>query len=166
LADDGIAAATEEGREIRPRLPVDRYAEDGDVGAARLDDGLARVLDSEAALVVVDVVRLAIGQDQQEFLAIGPLRELRRRMADAGDDSRLIAGLQGRDPPHHRLVERFVELFDGLHPHPGAAPGGGCHVGVGISTGRQAVRQHHQGLLLHVEHKGGRLSASAWPLRL
>ena len=65
-AQDGEAAAAEDPAGVARRLAIDGQAEHGDALAARLGDRLARVFDAVRPFVDVDVVRLAVGEDQQE----------------------------------------------------------------------------------------------------
>ena len=66
MRDDGEAAAAEEAGEGVPGGGVDGDAVGRLAGAAGLADRHAAVLETMLALVVVEVVRLAVGDDDQE----------------------------------------------------------------------------------------------------
>lgn len=62
----GEPAAAEDATRVTRRLAVDRQAKRGHPLLARLGNGLACVLHPVTAFVNIDVVRLAVGQDQQK----------------------------------------------------------------------------------------------------
>ena len=64
---------------MRLRARVDGDAERSDAAAARLLNRAAGVFEAEAALVVVDVVRLAVGEDEKHAISRRRLFEFGRR---------------------------------------------------------------------------------------
>ena len=66
MAQNGKGVAAEDGGEVGLRLAVDGDAEDRVAEAPRLADGARRVLDAVASLVVVEIVGLAVGKDEQQ----------------------------------------------------------------------------------------------------
>ena len=99
-------------------MAVDGDPEDGDAGASRLHDGVPGVLDPEAPFVVVDVVRLAVGQDEEKLLSVGTLHQPCGRVAYGGADPGVVSGLQRADAPQDAVSERLVEILHGLDPDP------------------------------------------------
>src|SRR3954466_13684994 len=93
ITDDGVAATPEQRREIGLRGCVHRDAEGGDAEPARLLHRFAGVLDREAAFVMIDIVRLAVGEDEQQLLALRLTGELGRGVAHRRANPRVIAGL-------------------------------------------------------------------------
>ena len=69
----------------------------------------AAVLDAVHALVVVEVVRLAVGQHQQQPPRRGLLRQHRRGVADRGAEPGVVAGPEAADARGHRRRHRLVE---------------------------------------------------------
>jgi hypothetical protein len=63
-AGEAVTAASEDRRQVGGRRAIDGEPERHQPLQARLGDGLVGVLDPVAALVLVDVVRLAVRQDQ------------------------------------------------------------------------------------------------------
>src|SRR5581483_7911142 len=70
VADDGVAAAPEQRRKVALRGRIDGDAEDYRPEPARFLNSFAGVLDREVSFVMVDVVWLAIGEDEQELLTL------------------------------------------------------------------------------------------------
>ena len=84
--------------------------------APRLLDRLARVLDRVAALIMVEVVGLAVREQEQEAMALGPGLELGRGVPERRADAGVLAGAQGGDPPAHRSAQGLVEALDTSAP--------------------------------------------------
>jgi hypothetical protein len=62
---------------------IDREAERDQALKAGLGDGLARVLDAVTTLVLVDVVRLAVGEEQEKSVTSRLARQQRADVANA-----------------------------------------------------------------------------------
>ena len=109
VADDGVAAAPEQGWKVGLRACVDRDAEHRNAQPSRLPHGLAGVFDCKAAFIVIDVVGLSVGQHQQEFFALRLVDQLGGGMADRRVDARVVARFERADTPldgsSHRLLE-------------------------------------------------------------
>lgn len=71
FADQRIAAVTEQGRKIGIGFAIDRDRKDVDALGARFADGAARIFQRKTPFIMIDVVRLAVGQKKQEFLRLG-----------------------------------------------------------------------------------------------
>lgn len=71
-------------RKIISRILVDGHAEHPEPGLARLADRHPRILDPEPAFVVIDIIRLAVGQKKQQTMPLRTLDELARDMPDGG----------------------------------------------------------------------------------
>ncbi len=147
-----MAVAAEEMRDIGARLPVDGDGEDADAGAARLDHRHAGILHGEAALVVVDVVGLAVGQDEQQLAPVGPRLEPHCCMADRGADTGVVAGLQRGDARLDRRPHRLVEALHRLDPDPVAPARGEGQDLVVVAAGGEPMGEDGQCLFLHIEH--------------
>ena len=111
---DGKPSAAEDSRRIAWSLTIHGQTEHVDVLHPRFSDGLPRVLDAVRAFIRVDVVGLAVGQDQQQP-AFGELTaERSRRVADRGSDSCVAVRLQCSDPQPPRSPARSVKRFIGI----------------------------------------------------
>src|SRR5688572_26511643 len=88
---------------------VDGEAEGRDALQARLDHRLTHVLDAVAALVMVDVVRLAVGEQQQQAVADRLAHQQRAGVAQRRADARVALGLERGDAPRHPLAVLLVE---------------------------------------------------------
>src|SRR5690606_11721035 len=87
--DHGIATPPEEPGKPRLAVTVHGDPEDGMAETPRLLHRLAAVLDAVAALVVVKVVGLAVGDDEQEPATAGLACEAGRGVADRGAETRV-----------------------------------------------------------------------------
>src|SRR5574338_1689921 len=66
LADHGKARRAEQVRQVAGTFAVYGHAEGHDAAAPRLDDGDPGGLDAVAAVVKIEIVRLAVRQDEQD----------------------------------------------------------------------------------------------------
>ncbi|MNY06235.1 hypothetical protein D3C86_1389850 [compost metagenome] len=103
------------------RLAVDSHPEDADARAPCLGNGAAAVLDGEATFIMIDIIRLAIRQQQKQLAALRSFMQLGAGVADGGTDAGVEAGLQRRDATLDSVAHRFIEILHCLHSHPGAA---------------------------------------------
>src|SRR4029453_7188578 len=71
VAQNGVARLAENAPEVFLALTVDREAERVDALSARLVDRLARVLDAVQALIPIDIVRLPVGEDEEQAMRGG-----------------------------------------------------------------------------------------------
>ena len=104
IADDRVTAAPEQGRKVRLCRRIDGHAKDRDAEPPRLLDGFAGVLDRKAPLIVIDIVRLAVGENEQKLLALRLARELCRGVAHCCADPRVVARLQRTDAALHEWL--------------------------------------------------------------
>ena len=112
MREDGVGAGSEDVGQVVAALGVHRDAEQPETGPPRLLDRHARVLDGVAALVVVDVVGLAVGQQQQQPVRVRTLVQQRRRVADSRAHAGVAAGLQRLDAADHARVQPLLEILD------------------------------------------------------
>src|SRR5262245_59071879 len=82
VAQNGVARLAENATQVFLALTVDREAERVDALSARLDDRLARVLDAVQAFIPIHIVRLPVGEDEEQTMRGGLTLEECRRMAD------------------------------------------------------------------------------------
>ena len=96
---------------------VDGDAEAGQAEGAGFLDGAAGVFDPVAAFVAVEVVGLAVGEDQQETASARLRGEQASRIADGGAHAGVIAGLDGGDAPAHAGAVRLLEVLQTVNAH-------------------------------------------------
>ena len=116
MADQDEAVLAEQVRQIVIGFLVDGHAKRMQTFAARLQQRHPGILDPIPALIMVQIIRLPIRQQQQQA-AGGGLRfqytgGIARRRAHPG----VIARLDGVDaPPDYRVIP-FPEALDALYP--------------------------------------------------
>ena len=104
------------------RISVDGHGKDPHALTARLLHGAAGVFQREAALIMIDIVRLAVRQDEKQALPVRLLDEFGRGVADGGADTGVIARLQPGDALPDGVAHRLAEILDRFHPYPAATP--------------------------------------------
>src|SRR5690606_24690817 len=117
LADDREAGRTEQMGQVTRTLAVDGDAERHDAPIARLDHGDASVLDTVAAVVEVEVVRFAVGQDEQDAARGGLLFQHLGGVADRCTEPGVVARLDRHDPSARAVVEALVEILQAMKAH-------------------------------------------------
>ena len=150
----GVAVLAEEHRQVVLRLLVDGDAEGRQAGVARGLHRVAGVFQAVAALVVVDVVGLAVGQQQQQALALGTRRQAQRGMADRRADAGVVARPDRADARAHRLVPGLVEALQVLDAHVVAAHRAEAEHLEGVAAARQRLAEDMQRVADHVDHAG------------
>jgi len=78
---------------------------------SRFRHSLTRILDAVRPFIGVDVVRLSVGQDQQEPACGEVASEAGRGVADCGTDSCVTIRFERRDSLTHDLGRVFLESF-------------------------------------------------------
>ena len=119
-----MAGRSEDSRQIHRSLTVYRQAEGRQPLQARLHDRLSRIFYSEAALVLVNVVGLAIRKHHQQPVTRVLAAKSRSRMTNRPAQPGRPVRFQPRDPLTHRLPVPFVEILEQAQVHTsGALPG-------------------------------------------
>ena len=125
-------------------------------GAAGLAHGHGAVLDPVPALVVVEVVGLAVGDDEEQPSAPPLRRKPGRGVADAGAEAGVEARGQRGDARLDRSAHRLVEALGGGHIDTVAlerAEGLHRHL---IAAGVEPPGERGQRLALDVDHRAAR----------
>ena len=102
----GESGAAENPRRVPRRLAIDRQAEHRDPLSPRFRDRLPRIFHPIAALVDIHVVRLPIGQDEQETARRRFTAERRGEVTDRRAETGVAVGVQRRNPPADRDARR------------------------------------------------------------
>ena len=113
--------------------------------------GLSRVLDAKAAVIMIDVVGLAVREDQQQAMAFGTLGEDLLDVADRGAHAGVGAGPKCCDPAKGGAAERLVERLDSGNPDMVAFGRGEAPDAEAVAAGLEAVGECRQRLLLDVK---------------
>ena len=117
MAQDREPTAAEDTSRIAGRLAIDRQAEHGDALAARLGDRLAGVLHPVRTLVDIDIVWLAVGEDQQEPTSCPFTGERRRRVPNGSAHAGVPIGVERRNPTVDHEGPALVERLQRQHGH-------------------------------------------------
>ena len=125
-------------------LRVDGDAEGLQALAAGLADGVAGVLDAPAALVAVQVVGLAVGEDEQQAATGGLQGQALGRVADAGPQAGVIAGLDGLNPAADRRAIGLAKALEAVNAYRVAAAGAEAEHGETVAGGGQALAEEEQ----------------------
>src|SRR5690606_40526542 len=91
---------------------VDGQAEAVDALQTRFNDGLPRILDAIASVVLILVVRLAVRKKHQASMSRGLAHQQRARMAQRRAETRVALGFERRDALRDRLAVRLIETLD------------------------------------------------------
>jgi hypothetical protein len=75
IRDDGVAVPAERGGQVVARLRVHGHAEHPQALSARLADRHPGILETVPTLVVVGVVRLPVGENEEQAVATRPCGE-------------------------------------------------------------------------------------------
>ena len=100
---------------------------------------------------MVDVVGLAVGEHQQQVLALGLVGEFGRGMAHRRADARVVAGLQRGDAPLHGRSHRLVEALTVSTRTQERRRDVKVRI-VMVAAGGKPMGEHEQRFLLHVEN--------------
>ena len=105
-----IVVRPEHQRQVVGGMPVDGQAERRNALQPRFGDGLAHVFDAVAAVVLVDIVRLAVGEQQQQAMHRRLGHQRGARVADGGAGAGVVLRLQAGDAQRHAVVVAFAEV--------------------------------------------------------
>src|SRR5262249_36534495 len=103
----------EDCRQIGWRRAIDGEAEGHEPLESTLRDRLARVLDAISALVLVEVVRLAVRQQQEQAVPRRLSGQDGTRVTESRTHTRVPVGLEPGHSGPHQTAGRLVERLDG-----------------------------------------------------
>jgi hypothetical protein len=107
--NDNITPTAEQVRQVFASLLVHRDTERLQTQIARLFEGMPGILDTITALVFVQVIGLAIGQQQQQSPPRRLLGKQAAGMANGGAHAGVITGFDGIDAATHPGIIGFIE---------------------------------------------------------
>src|SRR5690606_26695104 len=99
MMENRIPAGAEYARQVGGRMPVDGDAERMEPLQPGLRDGLSRVLHPVAALVQIHVVRLTVGEQQEQAMPRRLLIQSRGSMPKGCTHPRISVRLESGDTP-------------------------------------------------------------------
>ena len=117
IVDDDVMTFAEDMRQVVVAFSIDGYAKRDQPVLSRRYHGLARVLDTVASFILVEIVRLAVGQDQQQPPAVALLDKLPAGVAYTGAEPGVVAGRDRVDATAYPGIVAFLKMLDCVHAY-------------------------------------------------
>ena len=153
VRDQRKAALSEDARKPAFAVAIHRDAKDRMTRTAGFAHSHHAVFDAVATLVMVQIIRFAIGNHQQKPPLAALLGQSRRHMADRGPKPGIMAGLQRGDALFHHLAHRLIETLGLLHKDPVPFQRGKGVDGIAVANRIQPPSQSGQSLAFDVDHR-------------
>jgi len=115
--DQGETMGAEHVRQIVAGLFVDGDAERNQALAPRFDHRLARVLHAVTSLIQVQVIGLAVGDQQQQLAPLRAGAQQLGSLTDSRAHARVVARLEALDRAARAVVIGLLERFEHLQAH-------------------------------------------------
>ena len=113
---------------------------------------MAGVLDAVAPLIQIQVVGLAVGDQQQQLAPLFALAEQLGGLANGRTHARVITGFQRLDPPAGVIAITLLEALEFLHADLLATQRGKAIQREIVADGRQCFAEQKQAVGDHVDH--------------
>src|SRR5215831_10600226 len=106
-----MTGVAENPRQVFRGVGVDGQTKRKDARRPGFENGLTRVFDAVRPLVAIDVVRPAVGKNQQQTMSGRSPREMARRKANRRAEPREAAGLDPGDAPPNAIAVVLGEIL-------------------------------------------------------
>ncbi|MNI69259.1 hypothetical protein D3C73_1249970 [compost metagenome] len=144
--------AAEHVRQVRTGFTIDGDAKRRQPLAPGLQHRLAGVFNAVAPLVQIQVIGLAVREQQQQLAPPLAAAQQLGGLADGGPHARVVTRLEPLNAPPGSVVITLIERLEFLHPHLLAAQRGKPVQGKVVAQHRQGFAEQQQAVADHIDH--------------